>query len=83
MPMRLLRCVAPTSARTLRDYGTFDRRVREAVLVLIAWNVIALTLSIILRAMEGKRTGQRTLERLTTLRALRYVPRSVFVGVHA
>ena len=25
-----------TAARTLRDYGAFDRRVREAVLVLIA-----------------------------------------------
>jgi hypothetical protein len=36
MPMQLLRCVAPTSARTLRDYGTFDRRVREAVLAFIA-----------------------------------------------
>jgi hypothetical protein len=36
MPMQLLRCVAPTAARTLRDYGTFDRRVREAVLAFIA-----------------------------------------------
>jgi hypothetical protein len=36
MPMRLLRCVAPTSARTLREYGTFDRRVPEAVLAFIA-----------------------------------------------
>jgi hypothetical protein len=83
MPMRLLRCVAPTAARTLRDNGTFDRRVREAVPVFTAWTVIALTLPIISRTMEGKRTAQRTLERLTTLTAPSYIPRSVFVGVHA
>jgi hypothetical protein len=39
--MRLLRRVTPTAARTLRHYGIIDRRVREAVLVLIDWTVIA------------------------------------------
>jgi len=41
MPMRLLTCLTPTAARTLRDYGIIDRRVREAVLVFIARTVIA------------------------------------------
>ena len=41
MQMRLLRCVPPTAARTLRNYGIIDRRVREAVLVFIARTVIA------------------------------------------
>ena len=40
MSMRLLRCVTPTAARTLRNYRIIDRRVREAVLVLIDWTVI-------------------------------------------
>jgi len=39
--MRLLTCLTPTAARTLRDYGIIDRRVREAVLVFIARTVIA------------------------------------------
>ena len=39
--MRLLNCVTPTAARTLRNYVIIDRRVREAVLVLIDWTVIA------------------------------------------
>ena len=39
--MRLLRCVNPTAARTLRDHGIIDRRVREAVLGLIDCTVIA------------------------------------------
>jgi len=41
MPMRLLTCLTPTAARTLRNYGIIDRRVREAVLGLIDWTVIA------------------------------------------
>ena len=45
MPMRLLCCITPTAARTLRNYGIIDRRVREAVLVFIAWTVIALPCS--------------------------------------
>ncbi|MFM2220085.1 MAG: hypothetical protein RL240_4403 [Planctomycetota bacterium] len=39
--MRLLSCVTPTAARTLRDRAIIDRRVREAVRGLIAWTVIA------------------------------------------
>ncbi len=38
--MRLLNCVNPTAARTLRDHGIIDRRVREAVLVFIPGTVI-------------------------------------------
>ncbi|MFM2013792.1 MAG: hypothetical protein RLZZ396_2576 [Planctomycetota bacterium] len=57
-------------------YGTFDRRVREAVPGIYCLDRQCPALPIISRTMEGQRTAQRTLERLATFTASRYVPRS-------
>jgi hypothetical protein len=74
-----LPALPPTAARTLRNHGIINRRVREAVLGLIAWTVIAYPCPLFRKhRREGDHETYR--ERLGTLTAPRYVPRSVFVG---
>jgi hypothetical protein len=63
-------CVALTSVR----------RVREAVLVFIAWTVIGFPAQALAKSPRGPRTAQRTKGRWTTLTGSRYVTRSVLVG---
>ena len=73
----------PTAARTLQYFGTFDRRVREAVVDAILPGPSSIYHTHHFANIDGKRTAKRTEERLGTLKAPRYVPRSVFVGDRA
>ena len=54
-----------------------DRRVREAVRIIIAWTTIAHPPTTFPKTAKEPRTAQRTLEQWTTPIMQRYVPRSV------